>query len=71
MLLFRSEEHAERWRERTKPPASSILAIEQATALAHDWYKDKLKPDWRRYTPEEAEAIFDDIGLDPEFWRLT
>ncbi len=71
MLLFRSEEHAERWRERAKPPTSNILTIEQATGLAHAWYRNKLDPDWRRFTTDEAEAIFDQLGLDPEFWRLS
>jgi hypothetical protein len=71
VLLFHSEEHAERWRERAKPPASTTLAIEQATALAHAWYGNKLDPDWRRFTADEAEALFDDLGLDPEFWRLS
>ena len=51
--------------------ASAILPIEQATALAREWYKNKLDPDWRRYTAEEAEAIFDELALDPEFWRLS
>ena len=45
--------------------------LEQATALAHAWYEKKLDPDWRRFTADEAEAIFDDLGLDPEFWRLS
>jgi hypothetical protein len=54
-----------------KPPASAILPIEQATALANAWYKNKLDPDWRRFTTEEAEALFDDLALDPEFWRLS
>jgi len=71
MLLFRSEEHAELWREKAKPPASTILTIEQATGLAHAWYANKLDPDWRRFTNEEAEAIFDDLALDPAFWRLS
>lgn len=71
MLLFRSEEHAERWREKAKPPASTILTIEQATGLAHAWYKNKLDPDWRRLATDEAETLFDDLGLDPEFWRLS
>ncbi len=71
MLLFRSEEHAKVWSERAKPPASAILTIEQATALAHAWYAKKLDPDWQRFTTEEAEAIFDDLGLDPKFWRLS
>ncbi|HUG05167.1 MAG: hypothetical protein WEE03_03895 [Chloroflexota bacterium] len=71
MLLFRSEEHAKVWREKAKPPASSVLTIEQATGLAHAWYAKKLDPDWSRFTNEEAEAIFDDLGLDPTFWRLS
>ena len=54
-----------------KPPASAVLSIEQATALAHAWYKNKLDPDWRRPTAEEAEVIFDDLALDPAFWHLT
>ena len=69
--LFQSEEHAERWRDKAKPPASTILPIEQATALANAWYKNKLDPDWRRLTTEETEAMFDDLALDPEFWRLS
>jgi hypothetical protein len=69
--LFRSEEHAERWRDKAKPPASTILPIEQAAALAHEWYKNKLDPDWRRFTSEEVEALFDELALDPEFWRLS
>jgi hypothetical protein len=48
-----------------------VLPIEQATALAHAWYEKKLDPDWRRFTADEAEGIFDDLGLDPEFWRLS
>ncbi len=71
MLLFRSEEHAARWREKAKPPASTTLTIEQATGLAHAWYANKLDPDWRRFTDEEAGVIFDDLALDPSFWRLS
>jgi len=50
---------------------ATILPIEQATALAHAWFKNKLDPDWRRFNNDEAEAIFDDLALDPEFWRLS
>lgn len=71
ILLFTDEEHAARWREKAKPPTFTTLTIEQATALAHAWYAKKLDPDWRRFTDEEAEAIFDDLGLDPKFWHLT
>ena len=70
ILLFTSEEHAERWRAKAKPPAFTTLTIEQATGLAHRWYARKLDPDWRRFTDEEAEVIFDDLALDPAFWHV-
>ena len=70
MLLFRSEEHARRWRERAKPPQSTVLSLEQIARLAHAWYIRKLAPDWRRHTADEAEALFAELGLDPDFWRL-
>jgi hypothetical protein len=70
MLLFRSEEHAARWRERVRPLASTILGLDQAARLADEWYRNKLAYDWRRHTVDEAQALFDRLGLDREFWRL-
>lgn len=42
----------------------------QAWRLADRWYRDKLTPDWRRFTVEEAEAILAEVGLTGDFWRL-
>lgn len=70
MLFFRSEEHARRWRESAAPPAWTILSLDQSARLAYAWYAQKLAPEWRRHTVEEAEALFAELGLDPEFWRL-
>jgi len=53
MLLFRDEGHVERWCEARELTPGGILTPEQAWRLAHGWYKDKLKPDWRRHTLEE------------------
>ena len=68
MRLFRSEEHARRW---SQNPVFDILTLAQATALARAWYAKKLSPEWRRHTPEEAEALFKKLGLDMKFWKLT
>lgn len=70
MLLFRSEEHVKIWRARVNPPASTILSLAQIAGLAHDWYAQKLRPDWRRHSPEEAQALFDRLGLDQTFWGV-
>ena len=67
MRFFRSEEHA---RSAGRGPAADVLTLGQAARLARAWYAKKLAPGWRRHTAEEAEALFAQLGLDPDFWRL-
>ena len=67
MRFFRSEEHARRWAE---GGSSAVLTLDQVARLARAWYVKKLTRTWRRHTPEEAAALFSQLGFDPEFWRL-
>ena len=68
MNLFRSEEHIEAWLGgRT---AGATISVSTLCDLAHAWWADRLSPEWRRRTPDEAEAIFQEIGLTGEFWSL-
>lgn len=46
------------------------MTLDQQWSLAKAWYSDKLEPDWRRATPDEAEARLARIGLADAFWRL-
>ena len=71
MLLFRSEEHVDRWSEARGLARGGILSLDQLWGLASAWYRDRLAPDWRRRTPHEAESVFAELGLTGEFWRLT
>ena len=71
MLLFRSEEHVAAWYERRKQSTGATLTLEQQWDLAHIWYADRMSPDWRRRTADEAEAVFANLGLSGDFWRLT
>jgi Alkylmercury lyase len=68
MLLFRSEEHVERWSEGRRSSTGAILTPEQGWRLAEAWFHDRLSPEWRRRTPQEAQTIFDGIGLTGPFW---
>jgi hypothetical protein len=70
MLAFRSEEHVERWSEQRRIPRGAVFGAEQMLRLAQAWYADRLSPTWRRRTPDEAEALFAELGLTGEFWRL-
>jgi hypothetical protein len=71
MLAFRSEAHVERWCDARRIPRGESFSLEQAWRLGQAWYADRLSPDWRRRTPEEAEALFAEVGLTGGFWRLT
>jgi hypothetical protein len=71
MLLFRSEEHVRRWAHERRSPIGAIFDPRQGWRLATAWFEDRLSPDWRRKTPDEARAIFEDIGLTGAFWDLT
>lgn len=70
MLLFRSEEHVRLWTERRGNSIGATLAPEQGWRLAKAWFEDRLSPDWRRKTTEEARAVFEEIGLTGSFWEL-
>jgi hypothetical protein len=71
MLLFRSEEHVAAGYRRRGIPTGATLSLEQQWELARIWYADRMSPDWRRRTAEEAEAVFASLGLVGDFWRLT
>jgi hypothetical protein len=68
MLLFRSEEHVERWLAGRAPGAT--ISVQQLCDLAHAWWGDRLDPDWRRHTREQNQAVLDGLGLVGPFWTL-
>lgn len=71
MLLFRSEEHVDRWVREGRGQRGAVFPVEVLWSLARTWYRDRLSPDWRRFTPEEAHAVFEGLGLTGPFWRLS
>jgi hypothetical protein len=70
MLIFRSEDHIDEWCTFREHPRGGTMSPEQCWRLARAWYSDKLSPDWRRKTLEEAEAVLSGIGLNERFWSL-
>jgi len=70
MLLFRGEEHIDRWCSQWDQPRGAILTIEQAWRLAEAWYGSKMAQDWRRASLEETESLLEGLGLRGPFWRL-
>ncbi len=71
MLLFRSEEHVQRWTEKRRTPIGATFTVQQGWQLARAWFDDRLSSEWRRKTPEEARIVFEGIGLTGPFWDLA
>jgi hypothetical protein len=46
------------------------MTPQQCWHLAREWYKDKVRPDWKRHTLEETEALLTAVGLTGPFWSL-
>lgn len=71
MLIFRSEDHVERWLKTWRLPRGEIISLEQCWGLAQAFYaSDRREADWRRMSVDEVEALFRALGLTSPFWRL-
>jgi hypothetical protein len=71
MLLFRSEQHVDRWCDQWKLPRGGTLTLAQGWKLANLWYGDRLNPAWQLKTVAQAESVFQQVGLVGEFWKLS
>lgn len=71
MLLFRSEEHVDRWCSANRRPRGAVFTVEQMWTVANEWFTRRLAPDWRRHTAKEAQVLFARAGLHGDFWRLA
>ena len=71
MLLFRSEEHIDRWCSAWSLPRGATLTPDQTWRLAHAWYSaDRRDPEWRRRTVDETESLLAALDLTGPFWDL-
>ena len=71
MLLFRSEEHVERWCRQWSMPRGALLEMEQAWRLASAWFADdRGAPEWSRPAIETVERLFASLGFSGDFWKL-
>jgi hypothetical protein len=69
MLLFRSEEQVDAWCAATGEPRGEVLTLAQVWTLSQAWYGDRMDPDFRGRTHEEAARIFAYLGLTAAFWQ--
>jgi hypothetical protein len=68
MLLFRSEEHVDRWCQQRNLPRRPIISLEQLWQMALAWYENRLTEESRRPGADEIVGIFARLGLKGPFW---
>jgi hypothetical protein len=71
MLFFRSEEFLNEWLVAQKSQPGAILSIPQLWELSQRWYRDRMSPEFHGRTIEQAQKIFDELGLTSEFWQAV
>ncbi len=60
----------ESWCAAQNVPLGAVVSLEKIWLLSQFWYGDRMSPDFRRPTVDEARAIFARVGLSGDFWRL-
>lgn len=69
-MLFRSEEHVDRWCSQWNRPRGESMSLAQGWMLAQLWYGNRLDPEWRSKSTPEVRAVFAQVGLLGDFWQL-
>jgi len=68
MLLFRSEEHVNRWCSERGLPRRPLISLPQLWYLAVAWYENRLTAESRRPAADEMRGVFAGVGLEGPFW---
>ena len=68
MLFFRSEELIAEWCQARGVAARPVVRMDQLWQLAVTWYGTRLDPVSRRPAPAEMRSIFENLGLEGDFW---
>jgi hypothetical protein len=71
MLFFQSEETLDEWLIPHKAQRGAVLSIPQLWELSLRWYEDRMSAEYRGRTIEQAQKIFEAVGLTSEFWQAV
>jgi hypothetical protein len=69
-LLFDSEIDIDDWCRRHQIARGSVQPFARVCEFARVWYGRHLDPDWKKWSADEARAIFTKFGLTDAIWDL-
>jgi hypothetical protein len=69
-LVFRDASDVDRWCQRHGYARGDVRPLGTVYALGRRWYGGHAAADWRKWTVDEARAIFSELGLIGGVWQL-
>ncbi len=70
MLLFDSEAQIDDWCERHRIRKGNVQPLSRVVEFAKVWYGRHADPAWRKWSSEEAKAIFERFGFIGPIWDI-
>lgn len=70
ILLFDSEARIDDWCHRHRIPKGDVQPLSRVWEMSKVWYGQHLSPDWKKWSGEEAKAIFEKFGLTGSTWDV-
>ena len=70
MLVFEGEAEVDAWCRRHRMPRGDTQPLARFWPFAREWYGRHLDPQWRKWSSEEAAALFQRHGLAGDTWAI-
>jgi len=70
MLVFEHEAEVDDWCRRHRIPRGDTQPLGHFWEFAKAWYGKHLDPQWRKWSNEEADALFRRFGLGGDTWEI-
>jgi hypothetical protein len=70
VLPFHSTSDIRLWCLRHGAPFGEPVPLQRVAALAKAWYSTYADSNWHKWSTEEAQEIFRQVGLQSSFWAL-
>jgi hypothetical protein len=70
MLLFDSEAQIDDWCERHRIPKGNVQPLARVVEFAKVWYGRHADPAWKKWSSEEAKAIFERFRFTGPIWDI-
>ena len=70
MLIFETETDINLWCDRHQIPKGDVQPITKIWEFAKVWYGNHLNPNWKKWTTQQAQEIFDKFGLTGHIWKI-